>query len=135
MPTVCWNRQLETGIDLIDTQHKALFEAIGRVAVAAEGGRTDQGIRESLDFLATYTLDHFETEERFMADMGFPGLASHRAEHQRLLIRVQVLQGRLAQDIPVAREVAALLAGWLKHHISEMDMAYVVFTRKQPQGE
>ncbi len=134
MPAATWNSQLETGIDLIDAQHKALFEAINQFAVAVEGGRTEQGIAESLDFLATYTLDHFEAEERFMENMGFPGLAPHRAEHQRLLIRVRVLQGRLAQHIPVAREVAALLAGWLKHHISEMDMAYVAFTKERARG-
>jgi len=124
-----WNSRFETGIEHIDAQHKSLFEAVDRLATAFEAGKAEAEIKESLDFLAAYTLDHFEAEERLMREEGFPGLDQHKAEHDRLLVRVGILQGRLAQGIPVEREVATLLAGWLKHHIANMDMTYVPFMK------
>jgi len=129
MRTSLWNSRFETGIDHIDAQHKSLFEAVDRLASAFESGKPVAGIKESLDFLAAYTLDHFEAEERLMSDLDYPGLDDHKTEHERLLVRVGILQGRLAQGIPVEREVTALLAGWLKHHISNMDMAYVRYMK------
>ena len=134
MTEAIWNSRFETGIDLIDCQHKALFEAVNRLTIAFDSQDPGPAIKESLDFLATYVLDHFETEEHFMREMTFPGLEAHRAEHARLLIRVQILQGRLAQDIPVAKDVTALLAGWLKHHICGTDMQYVAFLKARAKN-
>lgn len=134
METLGWSRRLETGIDTIDAQHRSLFDAVNRLAAAFDAGDATSTVREALAFLAAYTLDHFEAEERLMEEVGFPGLAEHRDEHARLLIRVRVLQGRLDQDIPVSREVAALFTGWLRHHICERDMAYVQFMKDHPRS-
>jgi hemerythrin len=131
MTVALWNSRFETGIDLVDSQHQSLFEAVNRLA--ASFGATNMGdeVKESLDFLARYSIEHFQTEERFMREAGFPGLAAHMAEHARLMNRVRVLQDRLAQGKPVTMDVTIFFAGWLKHHICGTDMAYVRFMKEQ----
>ena len=127
MPIAIWSSRYETGIELVDTQHRTLFEAVNRLAASFGAGTTAGQVKVSLDFLASYTFEHFQTEERFMQEMAYPGLADHRAEHERLVEKVQVLQARLDQGKPVTMDVTIFLADWLKHHIHGADMAYVRF--------
>jgi len=133
MTVALWNSRFETGIHAIDAQHKALFEAVNRLAAALGSESMGEGVKASLDFLAQYTLDHFQMEEHFMREMAYPDLETHAAEHARLMNRVQVLQARLAQGQSMARDVTTFYAGWLKHHISGTDMAYVRFMKGKHQ--
>lgn len=133
MPEVLWNSRFETGVTLVDAQHKSLFDAVNRLAASLGSESMGDGVKESLDFLAKYTQEHFKTEELFMREMAYPDLAAHVAEHARLMKRVQVLQARLAQGEPMARDVATFFAGWLKHHICGTDMAYVRFMKANYQ--
>jgi hemerythrin len=133
MPVAQWNSRFETGITRIDAQHKSLFEAVNRLAASLDSEPLGEGVKEGLDFLAQYTLDHFQMEEHFMREMAYPDLASHMAEHARLVNRVQVLQARLAQGQPMTRDVTTFYAAWLKHHICGTDMAYVRFMKGRQQ--
>jgi hemerythrin len=126
-----WSSRYETGIGLIDAQHQALFAAVNRLGEAFTTGTAGFQARESLDFLAQYAVDHFQAEEQFMKEMGFPGLEAHAVEHTHLLQEVCGLQDRLAQGRPVTMEVTIFLADWLKHHIHESDMGYVRFMQER----
>lgn len=131
MPIAVWNNRFETGITVIDTQHKALFEAVNRLADSFKAGTSKQAVKDSMDFLVKYTVEHFQTEEKFMKDMGYPKLTSHMAEHAQLVAKATELQGRLNDGKPVTMEVSSFLADWLKHHINEVDMGYVEWKRSQ----
>lgn len=127
MTVAIWNSRFETGIDLVDAQHKALFAAVNRLAEALGKPNPGEAVKESLDFLAQYANKHFQAEEQFMRDSGFPGLKAHAEEHVRLLNRVGVLQARLAEGSAVTLDVAGFFSAWLKNHICGTDMAYVQF--------
>ncbi|MDR3685103.1 MAG: hemerythrin domain-containing protein, partial [Geothrix sp.] len=66
MPEVLWNSRFETGVTLVDAQHKSLFDAVNRLAASLGSESMGDGVKESLDFLAKYTQEHFKTEELFM---------------------------------------------------------------------
>lgn len=129
MPIAIWSSRFETGIHLIDTQHKNLFEAVNRLADSFKAGHAAEQARESLDFLLKYTVEHFQTEEKYMKDMGYPKLTSHMAEHAQLVEKARALQARMADGKSVTVEVTTFLADWLKHHINEVDMGYVEFAK------
>lgn len=128
-----WNSRYETGIGIIDTQHKALFDAVNRLADSFKAGTSKAQVKDSLDFLVKYTVEHFQTEEKHMRDMDYPKLASHLAEHAQLIVKAKDLQARLADGKPVTMDVTIFLADWLKHHINEVDMGYVNFTKEKNQ--
>lgn len=129
MAIAVWNSRFETGIAIIDTQHKALFDAVNRLADSFKTGTSKTAVKEAMDFLVKYTVEHFQTEEKVMKDMGYPKLTSHMAEHAQLVSKAQELQGKIAEGKPVTMEVSKFLADWLKHHINEVDMGYVEFKR------
>lgn len=129
MPIAIWSSRFETGIPIIDTQHKALFAAVNKLADSFKDGTSSSQARESLDFLVQYAVEHFQTEERHMKDMGYPKLTSHMAEHAQLVEKAKALQAKMAEGRPVTVEVTTFLADWLKHHINEVDMGYVEFAK------
>ena len=128
-----WNSRFETGIDLIDAQHKSLFEAINTLADAFKAGNAKNQVRVSLEFLIDYTVDHFQSEERLMREMDYPRLGEHMGEHARLMEQVRDLQTELLEGKPVTMDVTIFLAEWLKVHIHDSDMAYVYFLKEQHQ--
>jgi hemerythrin len=101
MAIAIWSSHFETGIDLIDSQHKALFEAVNRLEASFSLGNTDDMVKKSLDFLVKYTFEHFQTEEQFMCEAAYPGLAEHTDEHDLLMTKVYALQARLAEGTPM----------------------------------
>lgn len=131
MAIAIWNSRYETGIPIIDSQHKALFAAVNKLADSFKAGNAKQQTKESLDFLVKYTLEHFQTEEQHMRGIGYPKLAAHQGEHAKLIAKAQQLQAKLAEGRMVTVEVTTFLSDWLTHHINEVDMGYVNFAKGQ----
>jgi hemerythrin-like metal-binding protein len=126
-----WSSRFETGIGLIDAQHKALFETMNKLADAYRDGAAKAQAEESLDFLVRYTSEHFQAEEKCMREMGYPDLDTHVALHAALMDKAHAMQASHAQGHPTTMEVTIFLADWLKHHINAVDMEYVEFAREQ----
>jgi hemerythrin len=131
MPIAIWSARYETGISLIDSQHQALFAAVNRLADSFQAGTSAQQVKESLDFLVKYTDEHFQAEEHYMRELGYPGLAPHQDEHAKLMEQVRNLQARLADGKPVTMDVTIFLSDWLKQHINDSDMGYVDFVKEK----
>jgi len=126
-----WSSRYETGIGIIDTQHKALFAAVNKLADSFKDGTSKTQAKESLDFLVQYTFEHFQTEEKYMRELGYPALSTHMALHADLLGKAHDLQAKLQKGAPVTMDVTIFLADWLKHHINGDDMGYVAFVKEQ----
>ena len=133
MAIAVWSSRFATGIPLVDAQHQSLFQAVNRLAESFREGNTAAQVKESLDFLVGYTQEHFQTEERFMREMDYPGLAEHMGEHARLMEQVHDLQMNHAEGRPVTLDVAIFLADWLRDHIHGSDLAYVRFMKEGAQ--
>ena len=129
MPLVIWSDQFATGIESIDRQHQQLFEAVNQLHEAFTHGDPRDQVRKALLFLIQYTVDHFSAEEDHMQRFGYPGFAAHAAEHARLVDQVAALKNRMDAGHPMAEDVTAFLADWLKLHIHQVDMAYVGFLK------
>ena len=132
MTIAIWSSQFETGIDLIDSQHKALFEAVNSLEASFSIGNINNAAKKSLDFLEKYTIEHFQTEERFMRDAAYPGLDEHTAEHSLLMSKVHDLQARLAEGTPITMDVMTFFAGWLGRHLYGTDLVMVRFLNEIP---
>lgn len=128
-----WNSRYETGIEIIDAQHHAIFEALNSLAEAFRSGRARAMVDDSLGALLAYTAEHFQTEENYMRELDYPGLAAHRAEHAVLSGKAQELRERYAEGSPVVMDVTIFFVDLLQHHINQVDMAMVEFMRDQQE--
>lgn len=131
MTIAVWSSRFATGIPSIDAQHQDLFAAVNDLGESFAAGRAHDQVKDCLRFLMNYTEEHFRDEEQLMRGMDYPGLSSHREEHTQLTENLNQLQARLEMGKTITMDVTILLADWLTHHISTVDMRYVDFLRER----
>ena len=133
MAVVNWNNRFETGIGLIDAQHKALFAALNELAEAFRDGTAASHVSESMDALMAYAVEHFQTEEKYMRERDYPALAEHMVEHARLVEQTQALRIRFEEGKLVTMDVTIFLADLMTHHIHDFDLLMVNFLKGKNQ--
>ena len=110
--TMEWNEEFDTGLAVIDVQHRYIFTLIQRVYHM--DNRTDQSaIRQVVISLERLTRCHFECEELLMATYDYPESVIHVADHSKLLVEVQGYQDKAVFS---ARKLALVLSNWLTSH-------------------
>jgi hemerythrin-like metal-binding protein len=125
MDALVWDTSYETGDQLVDDQHRALFAAINGLREAILQGKGRLEAQEALGFLIHYCDTHFQAEEALMAKHHFPGLAAHRRQHQDLLQHCRDLRDRPPQHTFVLQvELFQFLVAWIKEHIIGHDVAF-----------
>lgn len=125
MSTFAWNDSYSVRVRQFDAQHRKLFEIINALADAMRVGKGDDVIREVVGQLAVYTRTHFLQEEVAMRQTGYPGLASHQAEHSQLMSNVEKYKSDLHEGRkPNTIAVLSFLQKWLVNHIQRSDQAY-----------
>ncbi len=115
-----------TGIDLIDREHRTLFELVGKAYRQVRQGCSEDSydeIRELLGELKQYAAEHFRDEEEYMEHIGYAGLDTQRFAHEAFIYRMESID--LAQvDADPEKQLESLLEfllGWLINHILYLD--------------
>lgn len=123
------------GVPEMDAQHARWIDLIENFRTAASGHLLEpQGFDaacHALEQLLDYTKQHFASEEKFIAEHGYPGLEQHRKHHRELEGDV----ARLLAEIHAHKSRATplklnlLITIWLMEHIMSEDMEYARFVR------
>jgi len=83
-PQSCrWSEHWRFGVDEMDDEHHALFDSLDRLETILRDVRDREQIRAELHALVAFANEHFSRDERRMENIGFNGLATHRAELRR----------------------------------------------------
>ncbi len=126
MHAFTWSPRFETGIPVVDQQHRQLVAIVNRLGEQLIRGQVPAGGLEGLlGELAGYAQRHFADEERLMAEGALhPDHADeHRRHHQAFVAQVARLwQGREALERP-EEVLHGFLTSWLATHILEEDQA------------
>lgn len=136
-----WQDSLNTGIDIIDSQHQRIVEMINNLQVAQHAGSRG-AIGEVIDEMVDYTLSHFAFEEELMEEAGYPFCSAHKRVHEVFARRVGELRMRFQAGEDVVDELRNMLSRWLFNHIRSDDKAYAeqvkqhlnLFVREHQQG-
>lgn len=124
MAHISWTRDLETGIDVIDSQHKKIVLYINQLDSVKD--TNDQvKIHQVLDELVEYTVSHFAYEEALMEEASYPFIAPHKKVHGLFVKRVDDYCKRFKEGEDVTSELLLLLKNWLINHIKSEDADYV----------
>lgn len=116
-----WDPELEVGIEIIDNQHKILFD-LGNDLINAVNTGTNMRIIDILfSVMTSYAYRHFETEEELLAKNGNSNVDDHCQEHYKLLkqlhdYKVEYNNGRQG-DV----NLPDFLKNWLTDHIKNSD--------------
>lgn len=137
-----WTEALSVKVDDMDNDHRILIDLINQLASAEKIG--NRRIAESvLDELLNYAIDHFNREEQYLQQSGYPmpDLFAHKLQHAAFTESVQDIRWQYLHGFRprINQEVLLFLRNWLSKHILVEDMKYAgaVGTQKydQTQGE
>ncbi len=132
-----WDEKLETGIELIDTQHRELIKRIDALDLAIYGGKAKVELVIMLEYLASYVEAHFNTEEEMMMKVNYPDFSSHYEEHKKFKqVYARILQEYKVKgaDNYLAMELDREVRKWLEHHLMVTDAAYVPYCKGYKPG-
>lgn len=119
-----WSSELDTGIEIIDKQHRRIVDLINELNTANESGDS-KVINHVLGELVDYTLSHFSFEEELQEKANYPFYKAHKRVHEIFTKRVAEFQQRANGGENVAPELLAMLKIWLVNHIKGDDADYV----------
>ncbi|MDO9082558.1 MAG: hemerythrin family protein [Humidesulfovibrio sp.] len=126
MAIVCWDGSLKVGVDIVDAQHRYLFEIINSMQNKLATGHAHVALLDGLDSMRTYARFHFESEERLLEEHGYPELKAHRQAHREFLETLDRLAGQ-EPTVERAHQALGYLLAWLAGHIQAVDGRYAPF--------
>ena len=121
---LAWDDAYDTGVDVIDHQHRRLVEYINALYTATVN-HDSSGVSDVVDQLVEYTVGHFAYEEELLAQHDYAELEAHRAGHNQFADKIRGYQKRLQAGEDIADELLGELKDWLIGHIQSEDFAYV----------
>ncbi len=135
-PFFKWSKDIETGIRLIDIDHRSLVDIVNEMHEQHRAGTFEAAVPNLIRLLLQYCTEHFFREEKIMEEYGYPGLRLHRERHRGILRFVHALRV-VALDRPERIDpdkMLRFLQDWLVNHIGKSDMDYVKHIRQSMLG-
>lgn len=124
MAKLTWSTDMNTGVDVIDKQHKQIVDYINQLDDASSGGNREFAAKV-INHLVGYTVSHFEFEESLQEKAEYQFLKAHKKLHQLFAKRVGEYQERFKLGEDISEELHKLMFNWLYGHIKNEDMDYV----------
>jgi hemerythrin len=126
-----WKDEYSLGVDIIDEQHRKLFEIAGRAYdVLKDQFSIDKydDIIAIIDELKDYAVYHFETEEEYMQSIGYRKFLSHKVMHDDFIQNINKIDLRQVDENPEKHllEVLDFIIKWIDGHILGQDKNYVM---------
>lgn len=123
---VIWNDRFKVGNEIIDSQHKHLFEIADKLYKLLENDYDAEVVEEIVVECAEYVIFHFNTEEGIMREIGYVDIESHKKIHDAFSSYVSILIGDLTagKEIDIAY-LYSYIMDWLVDHIASQDKKLV----------
>lgn len=128
MASLVWSDDFAVKVFAIDVQHQRLFTMVNELDQAMQDGKGKQLLGKLLANLVHYTKSHFETEEGFMREHGYPGYEEHKDKHEKMTRKVLDVQKQFESgNAHLTIGVMAFLQNWLTEHILKTDLRFGQF--------
>ncbi|NJK87318.1 MAG: hemerythrin family protein [Bacteroidales bacterium] len=118
------------GVEVIDKQHKKLFDLINILYHSFMNKTSDEKLNDVLKELLEYTKYHFEAEEKMLMEHGYPQLKEHISTHEAFVGKVIEFRHSHRKGGSITMTVMNFLRKWLSDHILEADRDYIKYIVK-----
>ena len=123
-----WREEFSIGVDIIDREHRRLFQIINKLFHFKEEERDSRWIcQEGIKYFKGHAVQHFEDEETYMASIKYEGLERHRSIHngfrEKTLPALEEELVRTDYSTEAMEHFLGVCAGWLVGHTLTEDQA------------
>jgi len=133
-----WEKQLELGNDLIDTQHRMLVLLCRKLDIAIKTRQPEPTVRRVILELKKFTEFHFISEENLMHEIGYPGVDEHALIHADLLMQLDMMGAKISHHKEFPEDLLYFLNKWLMQHVVTEDLKIADLakhSKNRPLGE
>jgi len=112
------------GVPEIDNQHRTLIDALNQFVEACSLGKGRNQIEQTLNYLVSYTQNHFRDEERIQKQCAYPDANTHMLIHSQFIVQISALMKKFRQTGPTVVLVGELnktMTDWVVNHITTED--------------
>lgn len=128
LPLMVWDDALSVGVAEVDRQHKVLIDLLNLLHSSTTSGKGNDTLKKVLADLANYTVNHFDFEEKMLAQHGYPEFPQHKESHERLTAKVLHFKDEFDSGRgTLGVELFMFLRSWLNGHIRGSDRHYAKF--------
>lgn len=129
---ILWSEKYNTGINIIDEQHKKLIAILNSLYESFVDRTTNDKIKEVVKEMANYTEYHFGVEEKYFKEFNYENTEEHMAEHQYFIDQVKVFQNDIESGkVSVTFKLMNFLRSWLIEHINGTDRKYIALFKEK----
>lgn len=128
-----WTPNLAVGVELIDNEHKKLFEMADQLFEAGKNLKAKEFIAELLGFLDDYTKKHFSDEENYMLKIGYPEYPLQKKMHDEFILQLGQLKKEYQEsggNVVLIINANQMILNWLINHISILDKKIGEYAKK-----
>lgn len=119
-----WGPEYNTGIDVIDDQHKRILDFINEIDDNPDAQDRIR-IRQILNNIIDYTQSHFTFEESLQEEAGYKYRVPHKRVHDLFIKRIEGYRDLFEAGHSIENELYVVLSKWLVNHIQHDDADYV----------
>ena len=127
-----WSVDFELGHELVDAQHRRLFELINQLLKACTDGYDTKVLKVSIDYLVNYTVQHFRDEEALLLEVSFHGYERHKQLHEGFKVSIaEIVQKFDINDstTELSKNLNRIFVRWLINHIQREDRKIIEHIR------
>lgn len=116
-----WSSEFAVGIQEIDKQHYELFREINDLISSKD---KQNKVKEIIEFIEKYVIEHFHHEEVLMQKTGFPEYTYHKDMHNKFIktfkqIKNDYFSNGISNNL--AFRLQSRLIEWLLNHVLKSD--------------
>jgi hemerythrin len=128
MPLIVWDQKYETGVEIIDNDHRYLFKLINDFYDSFINGSSEEESNTLMDELISYTISHFKREEQLMLTSDYPFFENHKKEHKNLIVSVGAFKKSVnTSPNDATSDLLLFLSNWLINHVIGSDLLFVPY--------
>jgi hemerythrin len=125
MSYINWSEDFSVKVREIDAQHKTLVDKINQLHQSLLDNKGREAQKIIIEGMVDYANVHFETEEKYMRRLNYPGYQKHKDEHVHFAEKAFELQKRSDDSgFVLTLEILSFLKNWLQEHILVIDKQY-----------
>lgn len=116
-----WRAKYSIGNDQIDAEHQRLIELANNVATFAASGEKLERIKEAIVALYDYVKTHFQHEEEYMLQLGYPQYEEHKKLHEGIIAEMNAIMKHSGNLDVLVYKFKRLMHAWVLEHILDED--------------
>lgn len=129
-----WDQKFELGHQRIDNEHRVFLSLIIDASTMGETTAPKDRALRLLAEVKKYAEFHFLSEENIMIDVDYPDYEHHKAEHARLLARLDDKIHLYTAGSKSLTDVANFMFEWFALHTTQIDKKLASYIQQSGQS-